>query len=473
MLAQGIEFFMEKSLFDHATEQEKEAENGANAPQEITVSQLSNLLKRRIEDEFGYVRVRGELSRVTVAKSGHLYTSLKDENAVLDSICWKGTLSRLSVRPEEGLDVVCTGRLTTYPARSNYQLIIESMELAGEGALLKMLEERRKKLAAEGLFDDSRKKALPFLPEVIGVVTSPSGAVIRDILHRLAERFPRRVLVWPVMVQGQGAAEQVKKAIEGFNALPEDSPCRPDVLIVARGGGALEDLMPFNDEAVVRAAAASTIPLISAVGHETDTTLIDYAADLRAPTPTAAAEKAVPVRTQIAAQLLDYEGRLVQVMQNRLMLSRRQLEALARGLGNPARLLENAVQRLDQAGLRLDMGLKNWLAQRQAQLRELAARLTPSALRTQVAHDGRQLQNLAERLHRAARQKTDAEEKRLAHAAALLESLSFKKILARGFVLVTDENTGKTVKSAAELSGGDSACLQFHDGKLSAIIKTE
>ncbi len=467
---------MEKSLFDHAAEQEKtvpEKTSGANAPQEITVSQLSNLLKRRIEDEFGYVRVRGELSRVTVAKSGHLYTSLKDENAVLDSICWKGTMARLSVKPEEGLDVVCTGRLTTYPARSNYQLIIESMELAGEGALLKMLEERRKKLAAEGLFDESRKKTLPFLPDVIGVVTSPTGAVIRDILHRLAERFPRRVLVWPVMVQGQGAAEQVRKAIEGFNALPEDSPHRPDVLIVARGGGSLEDLMPFNDEAVVRAAAASAIPLISAVGHETDTTLIDYAADLRAPTPTAAAEKAVPVRAQIAAQVLDYEGRLVQVMQSRLMLSRRQLEALARGLGNPARLLETAVQRLDQAGLRLDMGLKNWLAQRQAHLRELSARLTPSALRTQAVHDGRQLQNLAERLQTVMRQKTETEKKRLEFLSAMLESLSFKKILERGFALVTDPKTGKTMHGAAELSDGDFVGLQFHDGKLSAIIKAE
>jgi len=464
---------MEKSLFDHAAEQEKTTDAGANAPQEITVSQLSNLLKRRIEDEFGYVRVRGELSRVTLAKSGHLYTSLKDENAVLDSICWKGTLERLSIRPEEGLEVVCTGRLTTYPARSNYQLIIESMELAGEGALLKMLEERRKKLAAEGLFDESRKKTLPFLPEVIGVITSPTGAVIRDILHRLAERFPRRVLVWPVMVQGQGAAEQVRKAIEGFNALPENSPHRPDVLIVARGGGSLEDLMPFNDEAVVRAAAASAIPLISAVGHETDTTLIDYAADLRAPTPTAAAEKAVPIKAQITAQVLDYEGRLAQVMQNRLMLSRRQLEGLARGLGNPARLLETAVQRLDQAGLRLDMGLKNWLAQRQAHLRELSARLIPAALRTQVGHDGRQLQNLAERLNTAMRQKTENEKKRLQHLSAMLETLSFKKILERGFALVTDQKTGKTVKNTAELSTGDFVGLQFHDGKLSAIIKTE
>ncbi len=465
---------MEKSLFDHVAEEErKNTDSRANAPQEFSVSQLSGMLKRRVEEEFGYVRVRGELSRVTRARSGHLYTALKDEDAVLDSVCWKGTLSRLSVQPEEGLDVVCTGRLTTYPARSNYQLVIETMELAGEGALLKMLEERRKKLAAEGLFDENRKKPLPFLPEKIGIVTSPTGAVIRDILHRLAERFPRRVLLWPVMVQGQSAAAQVAAAIEGFNALPEDSPLRPDLLIVARGGGSLEDLMPFNEEIVVRAAASSKIPLISAVGHETDTTLIDYAADLRAPTPTAAAEKAVPVRSQIAAQIRDQENRLILAMQNRLQRHKQALDGLGRGLGQPARLVETAVQRLDQAALRLEMGLKNWLAQRGARLRESAARLTPAALRARIAHDGRQVKNLAERLETAARRKAENDARRLQNTAALLETLSFKKILARGFVLVTDGKSGKPVKEAAKISEGDFVGLQFHDGNVSAIIKAK
>src|SRR6218665_1722624 len=330
---------------------------GANAPPEYSVSELSNKLKRVVEDEFSFVRVRGEISKVTVAKSGHLYTSLKDDSAVLDAICWKGTVSRLGIKPEEGMEVICTGRLTTYPGRSNYQMIIETMELAGQGALLKMLEDRKKKLAAEGLFDPARKQLLPFLPDVIGVVTSPTGAVIRDIMHRLNERFPRRVLLWPVMVQGAGAAQQVAAAINGFNAIPQDSPLRPDVLIVARGGGSFEDLMPFNDEAVVRAAAESEIPLISAVGHETDTTLIDFAADLRAPTPTAAAEKAVPVRTEILATLLDDEKRLHITLMRRLQQHRTHLTGLGRGLGDPKRLLENTMQRLDHLGSKLDSGL--------------------------------------------------------------------------------------------------------------------
>ncbi|HSK41782.1 MAG TPA: exodeoxyribonuclease VII large subunit, partial [Arenibaculum sp.] len=280
---------------------------GSNLP-EVTVGELSRRLKRTIEETFGYVRVRGEISQPKRHGSGHVYLRLKDEAAVIEAVCWKGTAARLSVRPEEGLEVVCTGRLTTYPGRSQYQLVIETMELAGEGALLKMLEERKRRLAAEGLFDPGRKKPLPFLPDVIGVVTSPTGAVIRDILHRLADRFPRHVLIWPVAVQGEAAASQVAAAIEGFNRLPEAGAGpvpRPDLLIVARGGGSLEDLMPFNEEVVVRAAAASRIPLISAVGHETDTTLIDYAADRRAPTPSAAAEMAVPVRVEILAQVMD------------------------------------------------------------------------------------------------------------------------------------------------------------------------
>ena len=274
----------------------QEPEAAANLP-EHSVSELSEAIKRTLEGRFERVRVRGEISGFKRAASGHLYMALKDENAVLDAVCWRGLAGRLTVAPEDGLEVVATGRITSYPGRSKYQIVIESLELAGEGALLKLLEERRKKLAAEGLFDPERKRPPPFLPTVIGVVTSPTGAVIRDILHRLSDRFPRRVLVWPVLVQGKGAAEQVAAAIEGFNRLEPDGPVpRPDLIIVARGGGSLEDLWAFNEEVVVRAAAGSRIPLISAVGHETDTTLIDHAADLRAPTPTAAAEMAVPVR---------------------------------------------------------------------------------------------------------------------------------------------------------------------------------
>ncbi len=258
---------------------------GHNMP-EFSVSEISSALKRMVEGEFGHVRVRGEISGFKRAASGHLYMVLKDENAVLDAVCWRGTAGRLTAAPEDGLEVIATGRLTTYAGRSKYQIVIESLELAGEGALLKLLEERRKKLAAEGLFDEERKRPIPFLPEIIGVVTSPTGAVIRDILHRLADRFPRHVLLWPVLVQGDGAAAQIAAAIEGFNGLkPGGEVPRPDLLIVARGGGSLEDLWAFNEEVVVRAAAGSAIPLISAVGHETDTTLIDFASDRRAPPP--------------------------------------------------------------------------------------------------------------------------------------------------------------------------------------------
>ena len=271
---------------------------------ELTVSELSTALKRTIEDAYGYVRVRGELGNVKYHTSGHVYLDLKDDRACIAGIIWRTAAPRIKLKLEAGLEVVVTGRLTTYPGQSKYQIVIETLEPAGLGALMALVEERKKKLAAEGLFDEARKQLLPYLPEVIGVITSPTGAVIRDILHRLADRFPRHVLVWPVKVQGEGAAEQVAAAIHGFNALPEHGQLRrPDLLIVARGGGSLEDLWSFNEEIVVRAAAESMIPLISAVGHETDVTLIDFAADKRAPTPTAAAEMAVPVRSELVAEI--------------------------------------------------------------------------------------------------------------------------------------------------------------------------
>src|SRR5579885_3392869 len=323
------------------------AEARRNLP-EYTVGELSAALKRRIEESFSYVRVRGEISGFKRHASGHCYLALKDTEAVLDAVCWRGTALRLQVKPEDGMEVVCTGRLTTFPGRSKYQLVIDTMELAGIGALLKLLEERKQRLAAEGLFAEARKKKLPYLPAIIGVVTSPSGAVIRDILHRLADRFPRRVLLWPVAVQGEGAAAQVAAAIEGFNRLPAGGPVpRPDLLIVARGGGSLEDLMPFNEEIVVRAAAASAIPLISAVGHETDTTLIDHAADRRAPTPTAAAEMAVPVRLDLVAELSGKGQRMAGAMLRLLDERRLRVVGLGRGLPDPRSLLDAAAQRLD------------------------------------------------------------------------------------------------------------------------------
>src|SRR6187401_2954410 len=310
------------------------ADPALNNVVEWTVSELSSALRRTVEDAYGYVRVRGEVSGFKGASpSGHVYFRLKDDKAVLEAVIWKGTFGRMRVRPEEGLDVIVSGKLTTFAGSSKYQIVVETIELAGIGALMKLLEERKKKLAAEGLFDEARKQLLPFLPEVIGVITSPTGAVIRDILHRLADRFPRHVIVWPVKVQGDGSAEQVAAAIRGFNALPEDARIRrPDLLIVARGGGSLEDLWSFNEEIVVRAAAGSMIPLISAVGHETDITLIDFAADKRAPTPTAAAEMAVPVRSELMVEVAGLARRTMVCWQRSQESRRNELRAAVRAL---------------------------------------------------------------------------------------------------------------------------------------------
>src|ERR1700704_1130781 len=327
---------------------------------EWTVSELSAALKKTVEDAYGFVRVRGEITGYRGPhSSGHSYFALKDEGAKIDAVIWKSAYSRIRFKPEEGLEVIATGRLTTYPGRSSNQIVVESLEPAGIGALMALLDERKKKLAAEGLFDEARKQLLPWLPEVIGVVTSPTGAVIRDILHRLSDRFPRRVLVWPVKVQGEGSAEQIAAAIRGFNALPKAGRIpRPDLLIVARGGGSLEDLWSFNEEIVVRAAAESTIPLISAVGHETDITLIDLAADKRAPTPTAAAEMAVPVRAELFVEVLSYTRRMMLCWLRGQESRRNELRAAARALPGLSELLAIPRQRLDSAGASLPRGLK-------------------------------------------------------------------------------------------------------------------
>src|SRR6185312_9808727 len=356
----------------------------SNLP-ELSVSELSQALKRNIEQNFSYVRVRGEISGLKRHSSGHVYLTLKDEDANLDGVIWRGTAGRINVQPADGMEVICTGRLTTYPSRSRYQLVIESVELAGVGALLKLLEDRRKKLAAEGLFDAARKKKLPYLPDVIGVVTSPTGAVIRDILHRLADRFPRRVLLWPVAVQGEGAAQQVAAAIAGFNALvPGGAVPRPDLLIVARGGGSLEDLMAFNEEIVVRAAAASAIPLISAVGHETDTTLIDHASDRRAPTPTAAAEMAVPVRLDLIAEIQAKALRLATSLSRWLAERRNHVAGLGRGLPDPAGLIGNAAQRLDDRAERLSAALRHLIRADLTRLAAASSRINPAALNAPI-----------------------------------------------------------------------------------------
>lgn len=444
------------------------AKPAGNAP-EYTVSDLSRQVKRLVEDTFGLVRVRGEIGECKLHSSGHLYLSLKDENAVLAAVCWRGQVSKLGLRPETGMEVICTGRLTTYAGQSKYQLVVESMALAGVGALLKMLEERRQKLAAEGLFDASRKQLLPYIPDVIGVVTSPTGAVIRDILHRLEDRFPRRILLWPVAVQGNGAAEQITAAIRGFNALPEagDVP-RPDVLIVARGGGSLEDLMPFNEENVVRAVAESMIPVISAVGHETDTTLVDYAADVRAPTPTAAAEMAVPVRDNLLAQVLDDGARLDGAMLRMLRERKEKLGLLNRALGDPARVLEPLLQRFDERAERLKLAWDGYFERRLGRLVEAGAKLRhPRDLLNLAAQ---RLQHQTHRLQAAGRERLRQTEKRLERIAVMLEALSPRAVMGRGYGLVYDA-AGHLITQAARMKRGDRVKIELHDGSKKAVVE--
>jgi exodeoxyribonuclease VII large subunit len=485
---------------------------GSNTP-EFSVGELARALKRTVEEAYGAVRVRGEISQPKRHSSGHLYLRLKDESAVIEAVCWRGVAQKLGMVPEDGMEVVCTGRLTTYPGRSQYQLIIDSMTLAGQGALLKLLEDRKRRLAAEGLFDPARKRKLPFLPAVIGVITSPTGAVIRDILHRLADRFPRPVLLWPVAVQGEQAAAQIAAAIAGFNSLAPGGPVpRPELLIVARGGGSLEDLMAFNEEAVVRAAAASAIPLISAVGHETDTTLIDFAADLRAPTPTAAAELAVPVRAELVSQLLDLERRQGSALARLLAERRTRIEGLARGLGDPQALIGERAQRLDDRAERLALALAGFLERRRTRLAQLGAalphprtviaqargrlesehralglglrqtmqashnrlermadRLGAGPLRARCGEQRQRLTELARRLERSRLRLIEEPAARLAGAARLLDGLSYKGVLARGFVLVTDGGH-HPLTSAVEATPGRAVCLTFHDGTAAALI---
>jgi len=447
---------------------------GSNEPPVYSVGELSGALKRVVEDSFGYVRVRGEISGFKRAASGHLYMALKDADANMDAVCWRGTADKLDIAPEDGMEVIATGRVTTYAARSKYQMIIERMEIAGEGALLKMIEERRKRLTAEGLFDDARKQALPYLPEVIGVVTSPTGAVFRDILHRLNDRFPRRVLLWPVLVQGTNAADQVTAAIEGFNALAVGGAVpRPDLLIVARGGGSLEDLMAFNEENVVRAAAASAIPLISAIGHETDTTLIDFAADRRAPTPTAAAELAVPVRTELLAQVTDDGSRLFGAMTRQLTGLKQHVTGLARGLPEPRRLLEAAMQRSDDWSERLAPAMARMIADRRQQVGEAAGQLVrPGDYVARKRQDLDVVLQRGERLPRLGQAIYRTRSQYLENVGKLLESYSYKGVLERGFVVVRD-GTGAPVTAAHMLSPGDGISLAFkEDGHAEAVVSS-
>lgn len=480
--------------------------DAASNAYEFTVSELAFSLKRTIEDQFGHVRVRGELGRVTIAKSGHCYLDIKDDKAVINSIIWKGVMNRLSMRPEEGMEVICEGKLSTYPGRSNYQLIIDKMELAGAGALMALFEKRKKALAAEGLFNAARKVELPFLPKTIGVVTSPTGAVIRDILHRITDRFPSHVLVWPVLVQGDKAADQIASAIRGFNH-GEGFP-RPDVLIVARGGGSLEDLWCFNEEDVVRAAAASTIPLISAVGHETDWTLIDYVADYRAPTPTGAAEVAVPVRADYLETLADYGLRLsrglrrnVAERKTRLNGARlprldsviapqqQRLDLAAARLPKPERMFDTArqtlalaVSKLPSLGRLLD-GPKQRLALAATQmpslerlvdpsrqrLEALSSRFRPDELQRANTRHADKLAALSKSSGIAMKQQLERYESRVAKSATLLEAYSYQGVLERGYVLATNED-GAVIRSKDQAGLGESVTLTFHDGKRHAVM---
>jgi exodeoxyribonuclease VII large subunit len=495
-------------------------ETRVNIP-EWTVSELSSALKRSIEDNFGYVRVRGEISGFKGAhSSGHCYFALKDENARIEAVVWKGNFARMRIKPEEGMEVVATGRLTTYPGRSTYQIVIESLAPAGLGALMALLEERKKRLSAEGLFDPARKQLLPYLPTVIGVITSPTGAVIRDILHRLADRFPRRVLVWPVRVQGDGSAEEVAAAIRGFNALPADGSLpQPDLLIVARGGGSIEDLWAFNEEIVVRAAADSMIPLISAVGHETDNTLIDYAADQRAPTPTAAAEMAVPVRAELLSRVADTARRVLTCWHRGQEARRTELRSAARALPSADMLLGLPRQRLDAAADRMPRALRANAQLHHTAFSRIGARLTPQALRARIARDdervlalvrrlgrgmevGRErrrerylavgarlsaglranaqahavriarerdrLRGFADRAQRATLMRIDRCDARVEQAGQLLAALSYHGVLARGFALVRD-GSGKPLHAAAGVGPGLKLDIEFNDGRVPAI----
>ncbi|MEP1356198.1 MAG: exodeoxyribonuclease VII large subunit [Tateyamaria sp.] len=482
---------------------------GSNTP-EFSVSEIAGRVKKLIEGELGWVRIKGEVGRVVLARSGHLYFDLKDERNVLSCMTWKGQVPELGTMPEEGMEVVAEGRMTASGFQSKFSLNAQRIAIAGEGALMALLEKRKKALAAEGLFDAERKKPLPYLPEVIGVVTSPQGAVIRDILHRLRDRFPRKVLIWPVAVQGAACAPEVARAIAGFNALtPGGAMPRPDLLIVARGGGSVEDLWGFNEEVVARAAAASDIPLISAVGHETDTTLIDFVSDQRAPTPTAAAEIAVPVRHELAAWVEQAGGRMAASLSTSLVRRTQRLRDLARALPRPDALVEGPRQRLDVLGDRLGPALIAGVQRRRVRLSDVSGTLRPAVLTRQMRSEQQRLNTMSDRLSpalaRIAARRREQLEARVARFAPRLliqdtdqararfdavrgrlqaigthqieqlrarldamdrlrETLSYKATLARGYAVV--RGGGEIVTTRATAETATALEIEFADGRL-------
>lgn len=441
---------------------------GDNAPA-LSVSDLSNLLKRHVETGFGHVRLRGEISGWKRAASGHAYLKLKDQDAAIDGVIWKGVMSRVAFVPADGVEVIVTGKLTTYPARSNYQIIIESMALAGEGALLALLEKTKQRLAAEGLFDHQTKRPLPFLPAIIGVVTSPTGAVIRDILHRLADRCPTRVIIWPVLVQGKDAAGQIAAALHGFSAL--HGADRPDVVIVARGGGSVEDLWAFNEETVVRAVSSCSIPIISAVGHETDTTLCDYAADVRAPTPTAAAEMAVPVRADLLATLATLRARSLGALARLEARSRERLTLMSLRMPAPDMLTGPSRQRIDDLGDRSRRGLGRRLADARSELAVASGALRPGLLERQVANQRAIFTRASARLQPAVLiRRWTSDNLSLENVWRLAQSFHPDAPLKRGYARV-EARTGGVVTSVVRAHAAGALTLFFNDGRVDVQVE--
>ncbi|MGB1345383.1 MAG: exodeoxyribonuclease VII large subunit [Amylibacter sp.] len=439
---------------------------GENAP-EFSVSELSSVLKRMIEGEFSNVRIRGEVGRVSRPASGHLYFDLKDDKSVIASVTWRGQASKLATQPEEGLEVVATGKITTFAGQSRYQMIVSEMSVAGIGALMAQLEKRKKKLEAEGLFDKKIKKEIPYLPEIIGVITSPSGAVIRDILHRLSDRFPRKVLLWPVSVQGESCAPDVTAAINGFNKLtPGGAMPRPELIIVARGGGSIEDLWGFNEESVVRAASESEIPLISAVGHETDTTLIDLASDLRAPTPTAAAEYAVPVRADLMGWLSSMEERRVRSLSSSLEIKRQRLKDLSRGLPAPADLVAMAAQRLDAVSDRLPRALSAVSNNKRTLLLQTSAGLRGRLLQNKLIDRTKEMNRFVKSIEANIRLIIQRNQSALDGLERIRQTLGYEATLRRGYTVVRNKD-GKLITRLKEADVNKELEIEFYDGKTS------
>ncbi len=433
-----------------------------------SVSEFSHVIKKLVETNFSYVRIRGEISRPSFPGSGHVYFTLKDTDGTIAAIIWKYTLPRLSIKPEEGIEVICTGKVTTFAGQSKYQIIVESMEVAGEGALLKMLEDRRKKLLKEGLFNQEFKKPIPYLPKIIGVITSPSGAVIRDILHRLSDRFPSHVYLWPVAVQGEGAAKKISNAIDKFNQFTDETTIKkPDLLIVARGGGSLEDLWSFNEEIVVRSVFKSFIPVISAVGHETDTTLIDFVSDLRAPTPSAAAEKAVPVRNELIARIDELNFRFKTSFNNKLNNYKDRLNSLIKLLGKPDQIFDNKTQKLDFIYRDFENLFKDIFVEKKNKITQHAQRLMPPKVLISNLVSKQQL--LETKFQNYLQNIINRKEVKLNSLDKLLEASSFKRVLDRGFSLVLN-NKGKPIKLSSEAPKNANVKIKFSDEIRSAQL---